>query len=353
MQARDSGYMHFSNKRSLFEKSAAALYSLGLLSGCQKYLLRKRCVVITYHRITRPSDEAVPLQDGMYVLPEVFEEHLRYFRRRFNVIGLDEFVETMKSGRSFDRACLLTFDDGWVDNYRNAFPLLRKYGVPATVFLATDYIGSGRWFWPDQIAYLLAKSVAATAGSTMSGPARDLMAVYRQGRAGAEERLNAAIEYMKGQSAETIQAVIGDLCRLSGTACLPQDRQAVSWDEVREMQQSGIAFGSHTKSHAILTALESEQAVLEELTGSKAIIEQETGQCVRAFCFPNGNYNVPLMKAVEGAGYDCAFLCVRGTVTVGMNPFALPRVSLHNDISSSRSLLAYRILSGSMRGIHA
>ena len=86
--------------------------------------------------------------------------HVAYLRKRFTIISLDELLDLWRTNRlKRDQSyCVITFDDGWKDNYQFAFPVLMKHRIPATIFLATDFIGTARWFWPDQMMLLLEKS---------------------------------------------------------------------------------------------------------------------------------------------------------------------------------------------------
>jgi hypothetical protein len=97
------------------------------------------------------------IQPGMYVCAKTFEAHVVYLQKHFVVLALDDLLERWRIDQlDADKAyCVITFDDGWQDNYQFALPVLKQYGLPATIFLATDFIGTDRWFWPDQVMYLL------------------------------------------------------------------------------------------------------------------------------------------------------------------------------------------------------
>lgn len=104
--------------------------------------LKDRALVLMYHRVLADRDVRPEIDPGMYVTSSTFERHLRYLTSHHQVVTLDEMHEWMLGKRSFDRIpCAITFDDGWRDNYEEAFPLLQKYGVPATIFLITEKIG--------------------------------------------------------------------------------------------------------------------------------------------------------------------------------------------------------------------
>ena len=102
---------------------------------------RSRLTVITYHQVKDPAD------DGSSVGVAAFREQMGYLRRHYQVVRLEDGVARLQRGRTPERLVSITFDDGYEDNYRNAFPILERYGLPATVFLTTGSIDSGEPLW--------------------------------------------------------------------------------------------------------------------------------------------------------------------------------------------------------------
>ncbi len=167
----------------------------------------------------------------------------------------------MAGRRKFSKPpCVISFDDGWGDNYWNAFPLLKAYKLPAHVFLATEMIGSPGY---------------------------------------------------------------------------------LNWDQVREMERGGIIMGSHTATHAVLTALDEEQ-VRRELTSSKETIESQLGRSCRWFCYPKGEHNRSTYKLVREF-YSAALTVEHGMVSIGDDPFTIRRIGINNGIARTNSLFACRL----------
>src|SRR4051794_19130223 len=117
---------------------AGALYYTGTL-----YLYRifwaQKPIVLNYHRVCNPHCEEENVPAGMYVRSETFEKHVRYLTREYQVVTMDQLVRMHQHGSlNHGRYCVITFDDGWKDNYNVALPLLRKYGLSATIFASTS-----------------------------------------------------------------------------------------------------------------------------------------------------------------------------------------------------------------------
>jgi peptidoglycan/xylan/chitin deacetylase (PgdA/CDA1 family) len=220
---------------------------------------------------------------------------------------------------------VVTFDDGWRDNYTNAWPILKEYDIPATIFLPTDFIGTGELFWFLKVGILFGKYrfTPEQVGQALSGTSAQ----------GGVKEIDAHdfIEHVKQYEPVVVDRIIGELHVISGLGPLSElvPSPMLSWDEVREMNSDLIDFASHGQHHRILTLL-SDNEVLAELAGSKAILEKELGEPTTLFSYPNGNYDKTTLALVKQAGYDAATI-TRPTQPVDpeFRMFALPRFGVH------------------------
>ena len=318
---------------------------------------RGRVVILTYHRVV--SDHMVRdehIQPGMYVRGQSFESHLTYLQKRFNIISLDELLDLWHTNRlkSHQSYCVITFDDGWRDNYQFAFPVLMKYRIPATIFLATEFIGTARWFWPDQIMLLLEKCGQHTTGAAERKAVSTILAetigvtlsaadgIFRRVESGDPINSDAIIEFCKGVEVDRIHQIIDRLSRALHMD-LPTHRVLLNWDEVREMAGKGVTFGSHSGSHRIMTRIPLSDVKTELIDSRRTMLEQGI-KPVPVFCYPNGNFDRNIQELVRESGYLAAVGCEVGLE--GDRPsdlFALKRVSLHEDGTASVPLLALAI----------
>lgn len=342
------------NFKAMVWKILAGLYCA---SGMGWIRHRGRIVILTYHRVV--SDQMVRdehIQPGMYVRGESFEAHITYLCKRFHIISLAELLDLLqknqlKSHRSY---CVITFDDGWQDNYQFAFPVLMKYRIPATIFLATDFIGTARWFWPDQMMLLLEKGRQQTTGTADRKAVSTILAdtigvtlsaadgIYRQSESGAPIDLDTIIEFCKGVEVEKVHQIIDRISRALHMD-LPTQRVLLNWDEVREMAANGITFGSHSASHRLMTQIPLPEVKAELLDSRETMVRQGI-KPVPIFCYPNGNFDRDVQELVRESGYIAAVGCEVGLE--GDHPkdlFALKRISLHEDSSASMPLLAFSL----------
>ncbi|MES1263376.1 MAG: polysaccharide deacetylase family protein, partial [Peristeroidobacter soli] len=206
-----------------------------------------------YHRVLPANhpDRATE-QPGMYVTPETLAMHLGVLREHFTFVHLDEWLDAKAAGRELPRhACAITFDDGWRDNYDHAFPMLRQAQVPATIYLVSDLVGTSYSFWPNTLARLLAGGEEA-----VMVRARALLGELPATQGGLDmAQIDAIIGRCKSRSDAEMHSLVAEIASVAPTAA-PGVRDLMSWEEIDEMQRSGLVrFGSHTRRHTRLSKL--------------------------------------------------------------------------------------------------
>lgn len=303
-----------------------------------------------YHRVIPRTEVKETVQAGMYVEPNTFARHIKFLKKFFLVVPIVELCSLRQRNfvnLSSSPLCVLTFDDGWCDFYKYAFPILKAHRVPATVFMPTDFIGTKDWFWTDRLALLLRygdklKKAEISPGATNNPIANKLFSL----KVSREFRLESAIKLLKTYKNGEIEKVINELSAIWDIGPYPKGRAFLKWEEVREMALSGlITFGSHTASHRILTTLE-EKDIESELTKSKdrLIAEKVVNPLCIPFSYPNGNYNGRIAEMVKEAGYGLAVTTKKGWNHHRSDYYVLKRMSIHQDMTSTDALLGCRIV---------
>jgi peptidoglycan/xylan/chitin deacetylase (PgdA/CDA1 family) len=332
--------------KSTARRAAAALYHG---SGQDLKRLRGKAVILTYHRVlsgTEMQDQFV--QPGMYVRDDVFEMQMRFLTEHFRILPLGDLLErwNRRTWDSGERYCVVTFDDGWRDNYRHAFPILQKYGIPATIFLPTAWIGTEEWFWPEQLGYLLKRAARAPQARELTQRASrvfsDFIGTVPHGAIRQNGGMDGIIEACKQLPDPRVRELIDALSRTLEID-LPKERLLMSWEDVAEMSKIEISFGSHSRTHRILTTL-SPQDRRDEIEGSYDELRSRRISHVPVFCYPNGDYTEEIAREVEAAGYQAAVSTRPGHESgVPEDRFALKRIGVHNDISDTIPLFSAHI----------
>lgn len=313
--------------------------SLLQVSGAlNQYCKHNQAIVLMYHRVGsyRLKDRFV--QPGMYVHTDTLKNHLLVLKKKFTLLSLPDLLNRINDGESCAGHCLLTFDDGWLDNYTDAFPLLYKYKVPATIFLTTGYIGTDCYFWPEEIMYYLGQIHDAQI------PKINLLLRLIAEITIKEKNdrfYDQAVEILKRWSPSDREELLKDLRK--NCHFLPLERQMMNWDEVKKMQASGlITFGAHTANHVILDQVSLAEAE-HEILQSRKDIKNHLGIFPEFFAYPNGNYTLEIKEILKKHGFKAATTTNRGKVENDVDPFEIPRIGMHEDVSNTESMFLARM----------
>lgn len=337
-------------KQSIKQIVAALLFYSGVNKVYSFFARRNQLLVLMYHRVIDLEAERKDyIQPGMYVTKETFAMQMNYLSEYYDVITLEEFIEAVKTrDRIKSNACVITFDDGWRDTYTQAFPILKEYNLPATVFLVSEYVGTNRWFWTERVSYLLVKYLQ-TMGFKESRPAFypalariDFFSLTSKRNLVSEEKIELIIEKMKQLKQDEREKAIKEMEDLLKDDLLSDssERLLMNWGEIKEMSRFRITFGSHTKRHVLLTKVTKRDAI-EEIVESKQEIEKCLAKPCQAFCYPNGDHDDQVKETVK-EHYISAVTTQHGFVKPGDDLFGLKRIGIHNDISFTKAMFACR-----------
>lgn len=277
--------------------------------------------ILAYHRVM-PTDalESYPFDPELIsATPVQFELQMRYLRRHLNPVALSDVLAHLAGRTTLPPAAVaVTFDDGFTDTYRYAFPILKRYSIPATLFLTTGNVDSGEPFWFELVAYLTFR-VEPHALELENSNQRFPSGPSLPERAGSLRQLH---EILKGLPntlrADTIARWSRRFAQLIAHGALGHSRP-ITWMQVREMQAAGFEFGSHTVTHPNLTQL-SDSELNWELTESKRVIEERLQSSVDLLAYPIGTasaYNARVVAAAERSGFQLAATYIAGANPVG------------------------------------
>ena len=297
-------------------------------------------LILNYHRVGDAAN--TPYDSGTFSCTTAeFDWQVGYLKHRYPIINLEGAVDIVHGRTAPSRtSILLTFDDGYRDNFEQAFPVLRAHEVSATFFLPTAFVGTGLLPWWDIIAFIVKNSARNRITLSYPKPAEfDLTHPHRA------ETTAAILELFKQPSVTDTERFIQAL----EAACdfeRPRDnaeRCFLNWDEAREMQAGGMRFGSHSHTHEILSK-QPYARQLEELQVSRGILERELRQPIDTLAYPVGHsdtFNAETFKALTEARYSTAFSFYSGVNIPGkIRPFNVLRGLVDGD---DHSVLRLRV----------
>lgn len=283
-------------------------------------------IILCYHSISGPTEDRI--DPTIIVSPSNFEDQLEFLADSGHVISMGDYLDAMRSGRPLPKnSAVLTFDDGYKDNWTTAFPLLKKFGFPATFFLATDLVGAPQPKWEDRIACFIQRSKAPclSLGLQTGMTSIDLSEPRARYRA-----INHLIGLLASYEPARREHVLDAIREQSGAETGDLAGVMMSWDDARKIAATpGMTIGAHTVTHPHLSHSSDDQ-IYDEVVLSRQVIEKQVGAAVRFFCYPYGDFDDRVVRQLQAANYECAGTLVYGSNTLRTDPFRLKRIQAPN-----------------------
>lgn len=307
---------------------------------------RGKALIVVYHRFSENGNR-------LSTSAAAFREQLEYLTAHYRVLPLSEMASYFRRGRRLPPSvAAVTIDDGYRDSFEIAFPILRQYNVPASVFVATDFIDQRAWLWTDKLRYLTSQADTAMLETTINDRALRIKLGDTESRLFAASLVNSELKQMPDEAKEDVITNIASSLKVSLPCVPPGDFGPLTWEQVREMDTAGIEVGSHTLTHPILTNITRER-LRKELNESRRRLEEVLGRKVDLFCYPNGDFDAMVSSEVERAGYTCAVTSRHGLNTRTADPLALRRIHTERDlVHFVQSTSGFELLKNRLRGTH-
>ncbi len=322
-----------------------ALAATGGLSVLRRLPAWRGLVTVNYHRIGEHGDSLLDW-DLWSATQDDLNEHIASLKRDSDVISLDDLSGILSSRRGLKsgRFVLISFDDGYRDNYDIALPVLKSHNVPAAFFIATGFLDQRNMAWWDEVAWM----VRSSRRQGLAGPAKHLPHNVSFDEPHREHAVRRLLRACYALDAQTRTEFINELAEATGSGRASHqlsEETWITWDMLREMRAAGMSIGAHTVSHPVLARLTYEEQLFE-LTESRLRLEAELGELVTAFSYPVGrrdSFNADTRSALLAAGYDWAFSFYGGYAKSSqVDRFDIPRAAIESSFSLTqvRSLTA-------------
>ena len=283
------------------------LTKLLLVSGLAKVFLfftsAAKLVVFNYHRIRPDHSNVVTSFDGDVYGPSIseFSRQMKWLKTNTTLVDertLLDFLDCRERPRGI--ASLVTFDDAYIDNYTLAYPVLKELEIPAIYFVPTHAMTSRRLGWWDLIAYFVKQTKKGSI--EFNGRTMDLDG------AGRMHAVRFFQDQMKTEPERCTHGLLADLseaCEVAFPSIEVQDRELMTWNQVKEISEHGISIGSHTHQHRVLSTLEA-NSQKEEMVLSKMLLEKETKKIVSSIAYPVGNRST-FTTETQALAAQCGF----------------------------------------------
>jgi peptidoglycan/xylan/chitin deacetylase (PgdA/CDA1 family) len=308
-----------------------ALYRAGTFAASRRLLRRASAVILRYHSVCEHDSSPLSYIDpGLSVPLEGFDRQMRFLRERYTPVSFEDVVDAVVGRRPLPPlAVAVTFDDGYLDNYQYAFPVLEKYGIAGAFYITAGCVNMGEPLWTSRLRYYFMATARASLSLTAPQPKQfDLTspAARHASFAYTIATIKSAGKVRGGEIFRDVEA------KLAVTDLAPLMDTMMSWEQIEEMGKAGQAIGAHTLTHPNLPGLPPEEA-LTEIAGSKSLIEEKVKMPVLHFAYPNGrgvsHFNQPVRDMVKKAGFLSSVTSIDGPVFQHDDPFTLQRLGVY------------------------
>jgi peptidoglycan/xylan/chitin deacetylase (PgdA/CDA1 family) len=322
---------------------------LDLLAGGRRLWPRRALVVLNYHRVI---DHETELDEGVIsATADEFDEQMRLLSETASCLSVDDLVQVLRGDMALpDNAVMITFDDGYADNFETALPSLLRHGVRATFFITTGYIETGRLPWWDRVSYVLKRTTADRI--QIRYPVQiSLSLLTPRDRLRARRTLLRVVKQVCGLDHERFFADIEEAAGVHVDEEALSKGLFMSWAQIAELQAAGMDIGAHTHSHRVLQTLGDAEAA-EELQLPTRLLRERLGVTPHAIAYPVGFPLGPasqLRRLVQEAGYEVGFTFVPGVITPPphgppVDRFNLPRLPVDRSVGSAAARFKMALL---------
>lgn len=280
--------------------------------------MSKKLTTIIYHRVLKDSNSLYPFEPNI----KQFEAQIKLFSSLFKCLTITDAITLLKENRLPWNALCITFDDGYRDFYNNAFPVLEKYNVPATMYVTTDCL-NGQPLWNETLHAIILNDENNVIDCSFCG-----LGVHKLSHHSDRIRLclsiESSIKYLKYYDRIEIIKNLYNMYPCS----VPNDIMLTK-EHIVSLDNAGIEIGSHTLSHPIFTHIPDDLSY-KEINESKEILESILNKPVNSFAYPNGkaetDYNQIHINLVQKAGYTSALSYLTDS-SQSFDLFQIPRFS--------------------------
>jgi len=303
---------------------------LWLYRKIKPMIVQRPLRIIAYHAV-----DDMPNYLDLFMTTEKFEAQMKYLHKNFRINALDEALRNIQHNVNISQdTILITFDDGYKDNYHTLYPIIKKYALPITIFLTSDNIDSGM----PTFVYATILLVHNAEKRILDLSEYDLGKFTLDTIGNREKAIHKIDQYSKTLNFDERKKFLDKIISkvgLKGHEDILLNKM-LNWEEINDMLKDLVSFGSHTRRHPNLTHLKFKD-LHQELAGSKRRIENKIGKKVPYFAYPYGGkdyLNDTVKQYVKKAGYQAAFVLFPDRLTVE-NKFSLGRKMISNQMTSN------------------
>ena len=307
----------------------------GIASVFRRTIAGRGGLILALHRVLPTEEQSLCYNPHLVLSEAAFVSLLQMLQRDYHVVPLEDLLAG-PTGEDGHPKVAITFDDGWEDNYRVAFPHLLSYGMPATIFACTGLLNTLQLLPEERFARLWSQCFA---DSSLEELLIDLNH-WGMGKS-KNHHVHPQQQYWSQELKRmplNARLLLLDHLEQRYQMATVQSRRFLTWEQVRIMTRTELVrIGSHTHRHAALSS-ESDRDIRQELDDARAVLWQRAGAVSEVLAYPNGMYNRRVQDLIRSMGFKYALSTIPGFFNRESNPLAIPRIAVDNTTVSDASL---------------
>lgn len=295
-------------------------------------LSKRYATIFCYHGVTTAVSYGIENYSGKHISKFEFISQLKFIKKYMNPVSLGELGNQVVSNNINPRTIAITFDDGYQNVYDVAWPLLKEYQIPATIFICPGFVDVNRVYWVDLLEHWINKTELSEINLSVS---IDIQGKYilhsKEQKIDLVRHAKKVLKSMQPAERENALFQIKKACQVKSETNLATNYSILNWDEIIELNRDSlITIGSHTINHEILSLIDGEH-LQRELADSRSLLESKIDADVREFAYPNGriiDFNDITVKGLINSGYRLAVTAEPGFVSTDDSLYKLSRVAV-------------------------
>ncbi len=316
------------------------IYTLADITGLNaifRYLNRKKAVVLWYHGVCDDGFKLLKGYDERHVPVSKFRRQLAWLKKKgYSFATVSEFYNIIRENKPINRLAILTFDDGFNNIVKNAYPVMAEYGAKGCFYLVSELVSTDNLLWTDRVETALRSRMEGEYVFSCNGKKLVYKIKSKRSRENAMREIKRQLRTLPNSRRQELMPQFS----LPGSGLDPDEFKFASWEQVQSLNSDILEPGSHTVSHPNLTSLKTDHEYETEINKSKAVIEKHLQNRVDHFCYPAGDFNDRVIEYVRDCGYKTAVTTIPGFNGSDTDPFRIRRVVVTESFAAFKAYVS-------------
>jgi peptidoglycan/xylan/chitin deacetylase (PgdA/CDA1 family) len=316
------------------------IYTLADIIGLNlifRFINRKKAVVLWYHGVCDDGFRLLKGYDERHVPVSKFRRQLAYLKKKgYKFATVSEFYDIIRERKPINRLAILTFDDGFNNIVKNAYPVMAEYGAKGCFYLVSELVSTDNLLWTDRVETAIRSHTEDEYVFSCGGKKLVYRLKSRRSRENAMREIKRQLRALPDSRRRELMPQFS----IPGKGPGPDEFKFASWEQVQSLNPEILEPGSHTVSHPNLTSLNSDMEYKTEINKSKAVIEKHLQNQVDHFCFPAGDFNDVVIEYVRECGYKTAVTTIPGLNGSDTDPFRIRRVVVTENFAAFKAYVS-------------